>query len=166
MPSPSACPRTASASTPRAPPIADGATALAADVVTAPLVRPQLSRHEWGRRALSGVIGLYLVIALALPLGLMLAKSLQDPRGDWVGAANYVQYFSTPALFQSIGNSLWVGILSTVITVPLAFIYAYALTRSRMPARGLFKTIALIPILVPSLLPGLALVYLFGNQGL
>ena len=113
-----------------------------------------------------GVIGLYLVIALALPLGFMLAKSLQGATGEWVGAANYVQYFSTPALFQSIGNSLWVALLSTVITVPLAFIYAYALTRSRMPARGLFKTIALIPILVPSLLPALALVYLFGNQGL
>jgi len=105
------------------------------------------------------------MIALALPLGLMLAKSLQDATGEWVGAANYVQYFSTPALFQSIGNSLWVATLSTVITVPLAFIYAYALTRSRMTARGLFKTIALIPILVPSLLPALALVYLFGNQG-
>jgi len=106
------------------------------------------------------------VIALALPLGLMLAKSVEGPKGEWVGAANYLRYFSTPALFQSIGNSLWVAILSTVITVPLAFVYAYALTRSCMPARGLFKTIALIPILVPSLLPGLALVYLFGNQGL
>ena len=106
------------------------------------------------------------MIALALPLGLMLAKSVEGPKGEWVGAANYLRYFSTPALFQSIGNSLWVAILSTVITVPLAFVYAYALTRSCMPARGLFKTIALIPILVPSLLPGLALVYLFGNQGL
>jgi len=35
-----------------------------------------------------------------------------------------------------------------------------------MPFRGFFKTVALVPILVPSLLPGLALVYLFGNQGL
>jgi iron(III) transport system permease protein len=117
-------------------------------------------------RAFIGVIALYLVVALALPLGLMLGKSLQGAQGEFVGLANYVQYFSTPALFQSIGNSLWVSILSTVITVPLAFVYAYALTRSCMPLRGLFKTIALVPILVPSLLPGLALVYLFGNQGL
>jgi len=35
-----------------------------------------------------------------------------------------------------------------------------------MPLKGLFKTIALIPILVPSMLPGIALVYLFGNQGM
>ena len=117
-------------------------------------------------RLFLGVIGLYLVVALALPLGLMLAKSLQGSRDEFVGLANYVRYFSTPALFQSIGNSLWVSILSTLITVPLAFVYAYALTRSLMTFRGLFKTVALVPILVPSLLPGLALVYLFGNQGL
>jgi iron(III) transport system permease protein len=117
-------------------------------------------------RLFIGLIGLYLVAALALPLGLMLAKSLQGSRDEFIGLANYVRYFSTPALFQSIGNSLWVSILSTVITVPLAFVYTYALTRSRMPFRGFFKTVALVPILVPSLLPGLALVYLFGNQGL
>ena len=130
------------------------------------VVRPESSRDDWLMRAFIGVIGLYLVVALALPLGLMLGKSLQGPKDEFVGLANYVRYFSTPALFQSIGNSLWVAILSTAITVPLAFVYAYALTRSRMPLRGLFKTIALVPILVPSLLPGLALVYLFGNQGL
>ncbi len=111
-------------------------------------------------------IGLYLVVALALPLGLMLAKSLEGPKEEFVGFANYVRYFSTPALFQSIVNSLWVSVLSTLITVPAAFVYAYALTRSRIPFPGFFKTVALVPILVPSLLPGLALVYLFGNQGL
>ena len=106
-------------------------------------------------RCFIGLIGLYLVAALALPLGLMLAKSLQGSKDEFVGLANYVRYFSTPALFQSIGNSLWVSSLSTVITVPLAFVYAYALTRSRMPLRGFFKTVALVPILVPSLLPGI-----------
>jgi iron(III) transport system permease protein len=116
--------------------------------------------------ALMTLVGLYLVVTLALPLGLMLAKSLQGPEGAFVGAANYVQYFSTPSLFQSIGNSLFVSLVSTAITVPLAFVYAYALTRSCMPLRGFFKSVALVPILVPSLLPGIGLVYLFGNQGL
>ena len=35
-----------------------------------------------------------------------------------------------------------------------------------MIGKGFFKTIAMIPILVPSLLSGIALVYLFGNQGI
>ena len=82
------------------------------------------------------------------------------------GLDNYITYFSTPALFRSIKNSLFISILSTLITVSLAFGFAYALNRSTMRFKGLFRLIAMIPILVPSLLPGIALVYLFGNQGM
>ncbi len=49
--------------------------------------------------------------------------------------------------------------------LPLAFVYAYALQRSCMRWKGLFQALALIPILAPSLLPAISLVYLFGNQG-
>jgi iron(III) transport system permease protein len=135
-------------------------------VPTAPAVRAQVSRDEWIMRGAMTVIGVGLVVTLALPLGVMLAKSFQNAAGEMIGLANYGQYFATPALARSIGNSFFVAILSTLITVPLAFVYAYALTRSCAPGRALFKTIALIPILVPSLLPGIALVYLFGNQGM
>jgi len=106
------------------------------------------------------------VVTLALPLWVMLGKSVESPKGEWVGLANYARYLGNPALSQPIYNSFFVSVVSTLITVPLAFVYAYALTRSAMPCRGLFKTIALIPILMPSLLPGIGLVYLFGNQGL
>ena len=83
-----------------------------------------------------------------------------------VGMSNFVTYFSTPALFQSVKNSLWIAAISTVITVTLAFWFAYALARSCMRFKGVFRMVAMLPILVPSLLPGIALVYLFGNQGM
>ena len=82
------------------------------------------------------------------------------------GISNFTRYFSTPALFRSIGNSLFIALLSTVITVSLAFWFAYALSRSCMKYKGFFKLVAMAPILVPSLLPGIALIYLFGNQGI
>jgi len=82
------------------------------------------------------------------------------------GLDNYRTYFSTPALFRSIQNSLFISIISTIITVSLAFGFAYALTRSTMRFKGVFRLIAMAPILVPSLLPGISLVYLFGNQGM
>ena len=94
-----------------------------------------------------------------------LRKLLIRPAGS-TGIRNYVEYFTTPALRRSIGNSFFIATITTVITVTLAFLFAYALTRSCMPAKGLFKTIAMVPILVPSLLPGIALVYLFGKQGI
>ncbi len=82
------------------------------------------------------------------------------------GLDNYRTYFSTPSLFRSIKNSLIISLISTLITVSLAFGFAYALVRSCMRFKGVFRIIAMMPILVPSLLPGIALVYLFGNQGM
>ncbi|MCC0014717.1 MAG: putative 2-aminoethylphosphonate ABC transporter permease subunit [Rhodobiaceae bacterium] len=79
--------------------------------------------------------------------------------------ANYVTYFSTPALFRSIENSLFIATVSTILTVILAFGFAYAVNRSCMPFKPVFRLIAMMPILVPSLLPGIALIYMFGNQG-
>ncbi len=81
------------------------------------------------------------------------------------GFDNYRYYFATPALRSSITNSLFIATLTTLIVIPIAFGYAYALTRSCMPFKGFFKLVALVPILVPSLLPGIGLVYLFGKQG-
>jgi iron(III) transport system permease protein len=83
-----------------------------------------------------------------------------------LGLDNFVAYFSTPALAQSIANSVLMGVISTVLVISIAFGLAYALNRSCMPFKGFFRLVTTIPILVPSLLPGIALVYLFGNQGL
>ena len=101
-----------------------------------------------------------------MPLYTMMSKSVRDHDGVFVGFANYIDYFSTPALTYSIWNSLQVASITTFITVTIGFTFAYALTRSCIPLKGLFQSITMIPILVPSLLPGIALVYLFGTQGL
>ncbi len=107
-----------------------------------------------------------LILIVAAPLWSLLSKSVEDGQGAFVGLANFATYFGTPALVASLGNSLAVALLTTAIVVPLAFVYAYALTRSRMPARGLFSAVALVPVFAPSLLAAIALTYIFGNQGL
>jgi iron(III) transport system permease protein len=50
--------------------------------------------------------------------------------------------------------------------VPLAFTYAYALTRSCMPGKTAFRVIALTPILAPSLMAAISFIQWFGTQGL
>ncbi|HEV7324780.1 MAG TPA: putative 2-aminoethylphosphonate ABC transporter permease subunit [Bosea sp. (in: a-proteobacteria)] len=107
-----------------------------------------------------------LVLIIALPLWALLSKSLEDVNGRFVGLANFITYATTPTLLASLTNSLVVAGLTTAIVVPLAFIYAYALCRSRIPGKGLFYAAAMVPVFAPSLLSGLALIYLFGNQGL
>lgn len=112
------------------------------------------------------VMVIALFVLLVLPLYAMLSKSFENDDGVFVGLLNYREYFTSTGLVQSIFNSLTIAALTTVIVSVLAFIYAYALTRSCMPFKRLFRSIATIPILAPSLLPAISLVYLFGNQGM
>ncbi|MBL0085362.1 MAG: putative 2-aminoethylphosphonate ABC transporter permease subunit [Ideonella sp.] len=111
------------------------------------------------------LVALALLAFLAGPLGAILQKALQDAEGRFVGLANFVAYARTPALLQSLWNSVWVSAAVTLVTVPTAFAFAYALTRSRMPFKALARTITLVPLLAPSLLSAISLIYWFGNQG-
>ncbi len=133
-------------------------------MMTPKIVKPKVSRDDKQMLGFMLVILCYLVVALALPLYAILSKSFKNHDGHFVGLANYLEYFSTPALTYSIQNSLTVSILTTLISVTVAFVLAYALNRSCMRFKSAFKVIALVPILVPSLLPGIALVYLFGRR--
>ncbi len=128
-------------------------------------VRIRLSRDDIVLRTALVVIIALLAVAVVFPLYSLLSMSLQDMDGEYVGLENFRIYFDTPALFASITNSLSVAISATLIVLGIAFVYAYALTRTRMPLRWFFRGVALIPILAPSLLAAISLIYWFGNQG-
>lgn len=133
-------------------------------------VRQKASRtlniEVWLMRAMILLSGAFLVGFVLLPLYELIRRSLENRQGEFVGLENYIQYFSTPSLAQSFTNSLYISVMSTMITVVVAFIFAYALTRTCMPFKGILRTLALLPIFAPSLLHGIAFIYLFGNQGI
>ena len=131
--------------------------------------RPWYGRRgfdEWSLGAILtlGIIGLF--ICVVLPIYTLLSKSVENKDGDFIGLANFTQFFETPSLFSSISNSLFIALLSTVIVTSLAFLTAYGISRTRIPFKGLFRIVLVLPILAPSLLPAISLVYLFGNQGI
>lgn len=133
---------------------------------TALPLRPKLSSDDHIQAGGLTLLAIGLLVAIFLPLYAMLSKSFQDAEGNFTGLANYREYFGTPTLVTSAQHTLTIGVVITVIVVVLAFIYAYALTRSCMPLKGFFRGVAMVPILAPSLLPAISLVYLFGNQGM
>ncbi len=134
---------------------------------------PDISRRRASLRpsenlvagALVALLCVFLLISIAFPLYALLSKSVLNARGEFVGLANFAAYFANPILVTSLFNSLFIAALSTVIVIPLAFTYAYALTRTCMPAKPLFYALALLPLFAPSLMSALSLVYIFGNQG-
>jgi iron(III) transport system permease protein len=125
----------------------------------------RLAAEEIVMRAGIAALLVFLVLAIAVPLAVLLSKSFQDGDGRFVGLANYVRYFATPTLVASLWNSVWVAALATAIVVPAAFLYAYALTRTCLAAKGLFVAVALLPLFAPSLLSAISFIYIFGNQG-
>jgi len=111
------------------------------------------------------LLAIALFLFLTVPLASLLVRSLESRSGEFVGLANFVAYFSSPAFASSATNTLSFAALTTLFTVPPAFLFAYAIQRSCIPLKGLWRNIAMIPILAPSLLAALSFIYLFGNQG-
>jgi iron(III) transport system permease protein len=125
------------------------------------------SRDETIARAILFVVMAMLFVFLIAPLATILAHAVQDKDGRFVGLAHFITYFQTPSLLRAAWNSVWVSAAVVMISVPTAFVFAYALTRSCMPAplKAVFRLIALIPLLAPSLLSAISFVQWFGNQG-
>jgi iron(III) transport system permease protein len=130
------------------------------------LVRQRLDAERVTGYVLLAAFGAFLYAFLVWPMAQVLWRSLLGNDGRFIGLANYERYFRTPAIAASITNSLTVSAIAMVLTVGLAFVYAYALTRTRMPGRGFFRVVAMLPIFAPSLVSAIAFVYAFGNNGI
>src|SRR4030065_372600 len=83
-----------------------------------------------------------------------------------IAPADLAASIPPPPTAASFTNSLSVSAVSMVITVVLAFVYAYALARTWMPAKGLFRVVAMLPIFAPSLVQGFGFIYVFVNNGI
>jgi iron(III) transport system permease protein len=130
-----------------------------------PMVKQRVHWIDHLAYAALALVALILVAFLAAPLLAILQQALLGKSGDFIWFDNFIEYAKTPALLESLWNSLWVSAVVTLVAVPLAFGFAYALTRSCMQYKALFRGITLIPLLAPSLLSAISLIYWFGNQG-
>lgn len=111
------------------------------------------------------LLAVALFVFLTVPLATILVRALQARDGNFVGLANFVQISQMPSLLRALTDTLRFALGSTLITVPAAFAFAYAIQRCCLPWRGVWRGIAMVPILAPSLLAAIAFLYLFGNQG-
>ncbi|MEK7017558.1 putative 2-aminoethylphosphonate ABC transporter permease subunit [Bacillus sp. FSL R9-9410] len=129
-------------------------------------IKRRIGKEEWIQRLLIIVMLLSFFIMLVLPLLQLFTQAFYDKEGAFVGVANFSKYFTTPTLVQSLQNTIWISGAATIISVTLAFVYAYAIARTNVFGKRVFQYIALLPLFAPTMMHGIALTYLFGNQGL
>ena len=70
---------------------------------------------------------LVLVLFLAAPLAAVLVQSVEDRSGGLVALQNFAAYLKTPALAQSLWNSLWVALVVT-LAADIALIPAFGVS--------------------------------------
>ncbi|MEX5361932.1 putative 2-aminoethylphosphonate ABC transporter permease subunit [Pseudomonas guariconensis] len=109
---------------------------------------------------------LLLILAVLMPLLAIFWRGFNGEAGQGGGLVAARELFASENFHWLLGNSLKVAFSVAAIVVPLAYLFAYALQRTLIPVKGLWRGISLLPLLAPSMLPAIALVYLFGNQGL
>lgn len=134
------------------------------------LSTPGAAPRPWRRRVDGGgalllLAALALVVFLLLPMGALLGQSLLDEEGRW-SLLRFREFAQAPGTAEAVWNTFWVALAVTAITLPLAFFYAYAIQRSCMPLKGLWRMLGLSPLLGPSLVGAIAFIQWFGTQGL
>lgn len=118
-------------------------------------------------RALFVVVAALFVVFLAAPLVMLLGMSFVDEKGV-ATLANYAAVFSDPSFSLSVINSVKVAAAAAAVSVLFAFILAYTIncTNAFPLLKKALRLLAQLPMLLPTITYGFALIYSFGRQGL
>lgn len=106
-----------------------------------------------------------LTLTVLFPLAAIFWRGFNPDVSQGGGLTAALELFGSANFRWLLGNSIKVSISVACLVVPLAYLFAYALQRTLIPVKPLWRGVSLLPLLAPSMLPGIALVYLFGNQG-
>jgi iron(III) transport system permease protein len=129
--------------------------------------RPATPRLDLDRvviAAFAVLVAVPLLVFVAHPLWSILSRSFVTP--DGIGLDNYVRYFGTARAWPIVTNTFAVGLTTTAVAVALGYGLAYAMHRSCMPAKGLFRLVILMPLFAPSLVQAQGLLLMLGRNGL
>ena len=111
-----------------------------------------------------GIFAIFFIVFLLYPL-VQILKTSFVAQGH-LTFKNYFEYFGKAYIRSSLWHSLYVSVASMIISTTSAFFVAYALTRTTIGGKRLYKAVSSMPLMAPSVVQALALILLFGNNGL
>jgi len=121
--------------------------------------------EQWLTRVCVAIPTLALILFFGYPLLTIFWQSFVLWDGT-LGLDNYAAIPSTPGLVTAGINSLSISLSTTLVCILLGFPIAYALERSRIWLKPWVRLSLLLPLLAPSLVQGLGLLFLLGRNGL
>lgn len=123
-------------------------------------------RKEKEIKVIYAVTILLFAAFLAVPIIRLLGESFVLDTG-W-GMENYTSVLTGKGFAEAFGNSIVISLTSAVISTVLAFFLAYSIQYTNLGAKykKLIRLLAVLPMLLPTITYGFAIIYSFGKQGL
>ena len=114
-------------------------------------------------RGRSGLPGWVFVPAAMGALFVLLPLVAMATRVDW---GEFLSLITSESARAALALSLRTSLASTVCCVVLGVPMALVIARSRLPGLRVARSLVLLPLVLPPVVGGIALLYTFGRQGL
>jgi spermidine/putrescine transport system permease protein len=125
---------------------------------------------DYGSRTWLKVLFASIFILLYVPILTLVAFSFNtDKRGImWRGFTldNYVKAWNNASLIEALTNSLVIALIASVFATVLGALAALLLWRFRFPMKGGYEGFMALPIVIPEICMGVALLLFFINSGM
>jgi putative spermidine/putrescine transport system permease protein len=114
----------------------------------------------------ASLIGVFLILPyLNIVVMSFRAPAQSTPYGAGFSIANYARLFSDGYYIGALAQTLWLGVLTTIICLALGFPVALQIARSSARWRALLYGVALSPLLVGIVVRSYGWTILLGNTG-
>lgn len=126
----------------------------------------------WIRKHLIGMAAMLVLIYLLIPNLVVVIFSFNKPNGrynyEWTRFSTdaWLNPCGPPGLCQSVGLSLQVGLIASVVATVLGTMVAFALGRHRFSGRSATNLLIFMPMATPEVVMGSSLLTLFIAMGI
>ena len=110
------------------------------------------------------VIVAFLLFVVVYPLFRLIINSFRTEDGVWT-LSNYARIFSDRSIRNSLINSIRIVFPSTIFATILGVFLAWAVVRTNVPGKGLWKTLLMIPYFIPPFIGAIAWTFILGPVG-
>ncbi|WP_395687693.1 ABC transporter permease [Aestuariivirga sp.] len=133
-------------------------------------LKPGQGPLDYGSRVWLKVLFGAIFFVLYAPIVTLVAFSFNtDKRGVvWRGFTldNYVKAWNNASLIEALSNSLVIALIATMLATILGALAALLLWRFRFPFKGGYEGFMALPIVIPEICMGVALLLFFVNSGM
>jgi spermidine/putrescine transport system permease protein len=133
-------------------------------------LKPGQGPLEFSRRLWLRSLFAITILILYTPIFVLIAFSFnkQNRGGVWRGFTfeNYPKAWNNSAIFDAMINSLTIAFVTTLVATVIGTMVAVMLWRFKFPAKPAYEAVMGLPIVIPEICMGVALLLFFNKSGM